>query len=99
MVEGEGFEPSKAEPADLQSAPFDRSGTPPTKQEILAVQRSNRQTAPRSATWPALRAALSIAINGLPSWPVVLAGADRNGGSRRRPRPILGRTGAGAAVR
>jgi hypothetical protein len=24
MVEGEGFEPSKAEPADLQSAPFDR---------------------------------------------------------------------------
>lgn len=30
-VEGEGFEPSKAEPADLQSAPFDRSGTPPEK--------------------------------------------------------------------
>ena len=29
MVEGEGFEPSKAEPTDLQSAPFDRSGTPP----------------------------------------------------------------------
>src|SRR5690349_22334314 len=29
LVEGEGFEPSKAEPADLQSAPFDRSGTPP----------------------------------------------------------------------
>ena len=29
MVEGEGFEPSKAEPTDLQSVPFDRSGTPP----------------------------------------------------------------------
>ncbi len=29
MVVGEGFEPSKAEPADLQSAPFDRSGTQP----------------------------------------------------------------------
>lgn len=29
MVEGGGFEPPKAEPADLQSAPFDRSGTPP----------------------------------------------------------------------
>ena len=29
MVEGEGFEPSKAEPTDLQSAPFGRSGTPP----------------------------------------------------------------------
>ena len=31
LVEGEGFEPSKAEPADLQSAPFDRSGTPPNE--------------------------------------------------------------------
>ncbi len=29
MVVGEGFEPSKATPADLQSAPFDHSGTPP----------------------------------------------------------------------
>ena len=29
MVEREGFEPSKAEPTDLQSAPFGRSGTPP----------------------------------------------------------------------
>jgi hypothetical protein len=29
LVEGEGFEPSKAEPSDLQSDPFDRSGTPP----------------------------------------------------------------------
>ena len=30
VVEGGGFEPPKAEPADLQSAPFDRSGTPPS---------------------------------------------------------------------
>lgn len=29
MVDGEGFEPSKAEPTDLQSVPFDRSGTHP----------------------------------------------------------------------
>ena len=29
MVEGEGFEPSKREVADLQSAGFDRSPTPP----------------------------------------------------------------------
>ena len=29
LVEGEGFEPSKAEPSDLQSDPFDRSGIPP----------------------------------------------------------------------
>ncbi len=31
MVEGGGFEPPKAEPADLQSAPFGHSGTPPIK--------------------------------------------------------------------
>ena len=29
LVEGEGFEPSKAKPSDLQSDPFDHSGTPP----------------------------------------------------------------------
>ena len=29
LVEGGGFEPPKASPADLQSAPFDHSGTPP----------------------------------------------------------------------
>ena len=29
LLEGEGFEPSKAKPSDLQSDPFDRSGTPP----------------------------------------------------------------------
>src|SRR5436305_2100741 len=47
MVEGEGFEPSKAEPADLQSAPFDRSGTPPSKRAILAVLPSCGQTPKR----------------------------------------------------
>ena len=31
MVEGVGFEPTKAEPTDLQSVPFGRSGTPPQK--------------------------------------------------------------------
>jgi hypothetical protein len=30
-LEGAGFEPAKAEPSDLQSDPFDRSGTPPPK--------------------------------------------------------------------
>ena len=30
MVEREGFEPSKASPADLQSAPFGHSGTSPS---------------------------------------------------------------------
>ena len=32
---GAGFEPAKAEPSDLQSDPFDRSGTPPKKNFIL----------------------------------------------------------------
>ena len=35
MVEGGGFEPPKAEPADLQSAPFGRSGTPPKNEAEL----------------------------------------------------------------
>ncbi len=35
MVEGGGFEPPKAEPSDLQSDPFDRSGTPPNDQRRI----------------------------------------------------------------
>ena len=34
MVEGGGFEPPKAEPADLQSDPFGRSGTPPISDKL-----------------------------------------------------------------
>jgi hypothetical protein len=30
-MEGGGFEPPKASPTDLQSVPFDRSGTPPKR--------------------------------------------------------------------
>ncbi len=36
MVEGEGFEPSKAEPSDLQSDPFGRSGTPPRAEIFIS---------------------------------------------------------------
>ena len=35
LVEGEGFEPSKAEPTDLQSVPVDRLGIPPEEPEII----------------------------------------------------------------
>ena len=35
MVVGEGFEPSKSVTADLQSAPFGRSGTPPGVIQIV----------------------------------------------------------------
>ncbi len=34
MVEGGGFEPPKASPTDLQSVPFDHSGTPPFRNVI-----------------------------------------------------------------
>ena len=40
MVEGEGFEPSKAEPADLQSAPFGHSGTPPQNKRGIVMQQA-----------------------------------------------------------
>ena len=36
LVEGGGFEPPKAEPSDLQSDPFDRSGTPPKLRRQLS---------------------------------------------------------------
>ena len=43
-VEGGGFEPPKAEPADLQSAPFGRSGTPPEQIQCkrLILPKSSR---------------------------------------------------------
>ena len=37
LVEGGGFEPPKAWPTDLQSVPFDRSGTPPNVDSIKRV--------------------------------------------------------------
>ncbi len=44
MVVGEGFEPSKSVTADLQSAPFGRSGTPPDFWifELYAIVSSER---------------------------------------------------------
>ena len=39
MVVGEGFEPSKSMTADLQSAPFGRSGTPPGVIQIVGSAR------------------------------------------------------------
>ncbi len=51
MVEGGGFEPPKATPTDLQSVPFDHSGTPPLNQNrharktcrSKALQNNNQQ--------------------------------------------------------
>ena len=34
-----GFEPSKAEPTDLQSAPFDHSGNSPIKNQLIYLYK------------------------------------------------------------
>ena len=54
LVEGEGFEPSKAEPTDLQSVPFDRLGTPPERapESALADDICQRQYAPGNEFFP-----------------------------------------------
>ena len=39
VVEGGGFEPPKAKPADLQSAPVDRLGTPPKHKRLIFLKR------------------------------------------------------------
>ena len=44
MVEGDGFEPSKAVPADLQSAPFGHSGTPPNFDLSLALYKQKGES-------------------------------------------------------
>jgi hypothetical protein len=43
QVEAGGFEPPKAEPPDLQSGPFDRSGTPPNLARHCALSQSQSQ--------------------------------------------------------
>ena len=48
MVEREGFEPSKASPADLQSAPFGHSGTSPIISSMFAA---NSHCDSRTASW------------------------------------------------
>jgi len=59
MVEGEGFEPSKAEPSDLQSDPFDRSGTPPNDQpkRLIMTAFSPYVKPPRRYAWRRYRIA------------------------------------------
>jgi hypothetical protein len=43
MVEGGGFEPPKAEPSDLQSDPFGRSGTPPKLADYCLLFKNHCQ--------------------------------------------------------
>ena len=44
MVEGGGFEHPKASPTDLQSVPFDRSGTPPVLSCVWSGARDRSRT-------------------------------------------------------
>ena len=53
MVVREGFEPSKAEPSDLQSDPFGRSGTSPEFFKWCRLSDSNQPPADyKSAALP-----------------------------------------------
>ena len=52
MVEGDGFEPSKAVPADLQSAPFGHSGTPPNFELSLAYLVEREKVVPTTGIEP-----------------------------------------------
>ncbi len=51
MVDGEGFEPSKAEPSDLQSDPFDHSGTHPLFFKDLKLFKMEPATGVEPATY------------------------------------------------
>jgi hypothetical protein len=52
LVEGEGFEPSKAEPSDLQSDPFDRSGIPPNEVRIMVSTPDPVKHFPEQSAYP-----------------------------------------------
>lgn len=52
MVERGGFEPPKASPADLQSAPFDHSGTSPQSNRLPAYQPGCESSPPYHRAQP-----------------------------------------------
>ena len=58
VVEGGGFEPPKASPTDLQSVPFDRSGTPPCIKKASCSPKALTTFMTHSPNRPAL----------LPAW-------------------------------
>ncbi len=62
MVGRTGFEPVKAEPSDLQSDPFDRSGTSPPKFSSLLTQGPNSNPRQRARVLAAIAARICIQI-------------------------------------
>ncbi len=79
LVEGAGFEPAKATPTDLQSAPFDRFGTPPylrlsppagpagaAEPELIITSPCSRRQG--VSTWPLGPIRKPDQGHGLPTW-------------------------------
>jgi hypothetical protein len=71
LVERGGFEPPKAKPTDLQSAPFDRFGTSPAETSWAAPSRStvfevkfkSEETLPSRSLLPAIvKAAVALTV-------------------------------------
>ena len=78
LVEGGGFEPPKAEPSDLQSDPFGRSGTPPKKRRYsVGTPRCCQPAVCLSKTWRASRMSPCSAV--LASLPAPCRGAPTAG--------------------
>lgn len=55
LVVGEGFEPSKVKPSDLQSDPFGRLGTPPKKSAKFSHTQESSQRRKISLNYQKLR--------------------------------------------
>ena len=84
-MEGEGFEPSKAEPSDLQSDPFDRSGTPPKSTTLsFTAQRMSIAFHYDNSDLATLLNRILIKMQKIP-WLLILDGA----GTRNRTRDLL----------
>jgi hypothetical protein len=52
---GTGFEPVKAEPSDLQSDPFDRSGNPPSHDSFALATKPCQDDSHKPIGFPKLR--------------------------------------------
>ncbi len=81
MVVGEGFEPSKSMTADLQSAPFGRSGTPPGVIHIVEVKLE-------MVVGEGLFVASLLTLRAVACGNVVSLSLDSNLGRRFSPFPI-----------
>jgi hypothetical protein len=91
LVEGEGFEPSKAEPSDLQSDPFDRSGTPPAKRAIMTLPTHRCQSFSDIVVSFCARANAGSGDYGLFDWPPMMRSSAQTNAAHCAADPILTR--------